>query len=860
MTLRLSENRTYAKRYSFCATPKKVKFSTPPDMNFKELVSNLRLNESNAFEIITTYLKTENAKTLTLEQLKEILPVGTSIYADADRSEIITTLRNAVEIITTWLKTENAKTLTLEQLKEILPDATSIYADAARGQIITTWLKNGKTLTLDELKEILPVGISSEAAEAARCIIITAYLKTENAKTLTLEQLKEILPLVRGTSADRSEIITTWLKNAVEIITAWLKTENAKTLTLEQLKEILPYGISGISSEAAEAARCKIITAYLETENGKTLTPEHLIKILPLVGKTNNADYFRDKIITAWLETSKDQHKSLIDILSYNFPGAGGGGGAIKYNLPRSVSIIKAINFPIKYFPKLLSDLYPSSPALAIEMLKESVVDGFFDNSKPENKSHIFEALSEIMSLPLLHDEVGNNSINQDLLKILGHQNLNLTKTELLSLVAGRLKSQYPSLSELLSQQQGLESSLNREALATVKKIFGEDLKIQDKPITLADLLSYYDARGNVKTFLGLLNPETKQTIKKQFILPDSKAFIKRNEYKKLKMLLEDDQDTKLDCPLIANLSEYLKSKIKLPTININKYQIDLSGSALPISEEEKTSLNDEFKKLLRSAIPENDKILTFIGKLIDLNEINESNKAKLCNFFRASKNNIAAAFQKEGGVNMFKSIITTLADGCAANIGNQFSKAIYQTLIEDPKDSLLFQFFDNKIFLTIINSGGDVLGSNSDPFTNSTINNNYLSPTGLAFGLSEQFDELDKVEQPIFVSDQFLQEHTKLEEKDVNAAILVMFFSDEGGAKKLSAFAAYLVIKGTMPALLKNQHLEKFKEENEKVELEFLAAVAVAAEEAAEEAAKPGVIVVRAAAIKSQGLGCSIL
>lgn len=129
-------------------------------------------------------------------------------------------------------------------------------------------------------------------------------------------------------------------------------------------------------------------------------------------------------------------------------------------------------------------------------------------------------------------------------------------------------------------------------------------------------------------------------------------------------------------------------------------------------SPEEKAQLNKDFQKLLSTESPAPEDVISFLRNLVveyEFSSISEANQNKLVEFFVKNKDKIVYLFSKPGGVESFGTSLSSLMDGCAANIGTHISKAVNQNLAEEPDDKILYEIFD-KVALEIINSGGDNL------------------------------------------------------------------------------------------------------------------------------------------------------
>jgi hypothetical protein len=113
----------------------------------------------------------------------------------------------------------------------------------------------------------------------------------------------------------------------------------------------------------------------------------------------------------------------------------------------------------------------------------------------------------------------------------------------------------------------------------------------------------------------------------------------------------------------------------------------------------------------------------------------------KLTTFFQQNKKELAHCFCNENlPKENFESLLTTLRDGCFANIGAQFKKMLYATMIKDEEAQILYAVADGKIFSGIINTHGhDIMVGNFSPISNRIINSYLLSPMALVTKLSEE-------------------------------------------------------------------------------------------------------------------------
>ena len=87
-----------------------------------------------------------------------------------------------------------------------------------------------------------------------------------------------------------------------------------------------------------------------------------------------------------------------------------------------------------------------------------------------------------------------------------------------------------------------------------------------------------------------------------------------------------------------------------------------------------------------------------------------------------------------------FESLLTTISDGCFANIGAQFKKMLYGAMIKDEDAQILYAVADDKIFSGIINNhGSDIMVDNFNPINNAIIKSYYLSPMALVTKTSQE-------------------------------------------------------------------------------------------------------------------------
>ena len=262
----------------------------------------------------------------------------------------------------------------------------------------------------------------------------------------------------------------------------------------------------------------------------------------------------------------------------------------------------------------------------------------------------------------------------------------------------------------------------------------------------MSNLFSYCDITDNLQSLSDVLSPKFKSHLQDNlfFFPPEKNLLVKPDEIKKLYHLINNEE---LDGSVLFIDSEaqrfipnrilcnYFNNKINVPELNteyIENYQLDFQDTALTLPEQ--NELNASFKNLLNSINPDPTQISIFFSKAFntDFSYIQNGNE-KLAEFFNANKKEVAHFFAN-GGLKEFSAIINSLGDGCAKNIGSEFTSALYGALLkENSSDSLLFQFFNQDVIASILNKhGGDVIGNENNPFQNPIVRGYYLSPGAL--------------------------------------------------------------------------------------------------------------------------------
>jgi uncharacterized membrane protein YheB (UPF0754 family) len=737
------------------------------------------VNKDNKSDIVQNWLE-KKGNNLDINQLKEILPLVSKDYQ--------------AEIVQDWMgKAENH--CDISTLKEkILP---LLSQDKDKSTTVAIWVKKERILDFDKLNnEILPL----VNKESSKSVIVQRWMeKAEN--KCDIPTLKEkILPLFKNNDY-KDKIVETWLRNERNLdfntlnqeilplvndkdhtIRVWVGNKGTKFDYTALKDEILPLVTDNNT-------RNSIIEEWVRKDWNHFDYSELKDKILPLV----TSNYIKNNILTLWLKKEDNPEKrcdKLLEVIKSNF-------GLHNYEVITKFCANEVL--PKDKIPTLCKNLYPNLELLQAELFNE------FIQAKQLTKEDIGIIKSFTSTL----------TENDPALSVLkaAKEKCGLSETDILDIAGDRLHSKYGSITELLKGNT-LQNSLTDEGLGKVKALFGD---ARSASITLAGLFSYYDITDNIGGFTALVKPEVLAGIKQNFIPSDKSAYIQEAEYKKLQVLAG------VDLPPMTDLCTYLKSKVPpTPQLNaaaIDEYKIDFNKCE-SVPPEKQPGVQDKFKALLKADNPSADDVADlfspFYQKAMKLGHtIDESEKKKLCEFFKGNKNEVALLFSREGGLDKFAGCIGALGDGCVANIATQVKDSLYTTLITDPSDQKLYLCFSGKIAAPILNSGGDHLGGSAtgtDVFNNHTINRSCISPIGFFKELEKEFN-IDK-------NGTYSQNALKvmLGEGRFNSVydILDPDFDNQNLPKDLAELATHLTIKATIPTLLDNKYLQPLKDKCE--------------------------------------------
>jgi DNA-binding Xre family transcriptional regulator len=369
------------------------------------------------------------------------------------------------------------------------------------------------------------------------------------------------------------------------------------------------------------------------------------------------------------------------------------------------------------------------SEAMQCEFVKELI-----------NKNRINQ--NNVMRLKPFIEGLQDNELALDLIDNLSRKGMLVNEKDTLSLVKNRSQKQYAFLTEIVGDKD-LSDCISEAGIATLKATFGDDLKVGDQSINVSDLISYYDLKNQTPTLFSMLKPEFKQQLRDNFTPSAQILLYKSAELDMLNSLLREEGkvfDVKISFVENEKLCDYLEKKVgDISEIDHAKtYQINFENFG--IEEGKKAEINTLFNNLLKSDNPNEAGVAKFFSDLFGI-ALSGDDGENLTIFFQQNKKELAHCFCNENlPKENFESLLTTLRDGCFANIGAQFKKMLYATMIKDEEAQILYAVADDKIFSGIINNhGSDIMVGNFSPINNVIINSYLLSPMALVKIISEQ-------------------------------------------------------------------------------------------------------------------------
>lgn len=509
-----------------------------------------------------------------------------------------------------------------------------------------------------------------------------------------------------------------------------------------------------------EFMKSQIIQFFVSNQKHSQIHQNEIIRILKEVG-VNNEDYKSDiiKFFLAkfWFslkisETNQDPNSAVLSLTENATPD-----NFVKiikdFELQNRVDLIVdlfkyAYQAPqgndVKNFIHIAKSLY-SSELMQSELIMKGVkFNGVINSNNVQDLKPFIEGIKD-------------NELALDLIKTLHVKEMLKDEKDILSLVKNRSKKQYDFITKIL-EDRTLDDSISEDGKARLKLIFGDDLIVDGELITISQLISYYDIKNQASDLSAMLKPEFKKQLRDNF-LPSLEIFLyKPQELEKLNQLLsEEGVDFDVKTYFIENkkLCDFLREKVgnivevnpeTTYQINFKKFIFseELHEASLEERqkiEQERQEINELFNQILKDLDPDPIMVKDFFSRLLTEFEFPPDEQNKLKIFFVNNKKEIAHCFcGDEQSSKDFKYSLMTLKDGCFANIGMQFRKALYGTMIDDEEAQIFYKFADYKIFSAIINQHGeDIITRVEAPFDNKEINLYYLSPMSLISKLAEE-------------------------------------------------------------------------------------------------------------------------
>jgi hypothetical protein len=586
----------------------------------------------------------------------------------------------------------------------------------------------------------------------------------EGANPNEFEKIKH-LKILNFLKSERSVGIAN--KDFIEIIKgADFKDETSKlSLMTDFLKSERSVGIANkdfieiIKGAEFKGERSKLIlmTDFLKSERSSSITPQDFANMIKEVGMQNRAD------------------------LSTNL----------------FVDKFSASENYIKNFIDFIKELHPSE-AMQCEFVKK------FINKNQINQSNLFRLKPFIEGLQ-------DNDLALDLIDNLSRKRILVDEVDTLSLVKNRSSKQYAFLTEIVGGK-ALNDCITEDGIEILKATFGDNLKVSFQSITISDLISYYDLKGQTSSLSAMLKPEFKQKLRDNFAPSAQMLLYKPTELEKLNSLLSEEGvafDVKSYFVENTTLCDYLKEKVgPIDAIESGKtYQINFTNFGFDNSSEDRSQLekqaeiNTLFNKLLKSSDRNKEEVVRFFEDLlgITLSEFDERKKNKLTSFFQQNKKELAHCFCNENlPKENFESLFTTFYDGCMENIGAQFKKMLYGAMIKDEHAQILYAVADDKIFSGIINNhGSDIMVGNFNPINNEIIKAYSLSPMALIEKLSKEEMLTSAKAWEIFQKN--LGDNHEIIERLSEKYPVIEESKIEDFNKKAKEIASYLIVKNVV-------------------------------------------------------------
>lgn len=721
---------------------------------------------------------------------------------------------NKVKFMTWWLK-QPGNNCTSDRLQRFLLSTKygigdgRIGVDDLKPFLIYTWLKKpGNESNYSNVRDF----VSSMTRVKNKSLLLNNWLAQPGNNTL--DNFQNLFKLIEDRYFFPFDDDNTERDNFIKI---WFKQQRAD-FSLDNLKDCM----SSIRDAYFRLTLAKLWLAKKPENN----TPNNAKEILSLI--RNGANYFlltRTRFLPGYYDDCKEDFlKSCLSNLTdqnkrhdYFVELAKLGVFSSLYNQEAIQFGYASMGLPKEKIPDLCRDLYPTNEVYRVEVFNEFLKKGSFARK----------------DLPIVSGFIKSIEDDGFALRVLqaakASRALGLKKTDILELATSRVGELYQSLTDSL-KGKGIES-LTPKGLADIKKEF----RPQSIPegMNLASLFSYYDLQegaAGIAKFRSMLKTSALQELTKNFTPSIKKPYISKVEKAKLAALLGEEvaAESFLETEV---LSGYLQRQVPsipqlepatIDSFSFGKSELIDEGSAT----KGRAEINESFKKLLRTNKADPEAVFNFFKdiKCVD-DAVNAENRGKLAQFFNTHKTELAFLFAKENGVNDFVatagSILSTLSDGCAANIGTQFNNALLHSLLKDSGpnaeyNKVLYSVFIEKIVTPFFNEADHVHAGEGEHMRGANVLDHptikrelLLSPTGLAERIKHEFcTEVNKHGVP----KHNINPEPILKVNFTPEVMEELNYESTKNPKLFSEIATYLVLQKTIPDLLNNKHLAGFK------------------------------------------------
>jgi hypothetical protein len=646
-----------------------------------------------------------------------------------------------IGMVKSLLKNPNTK-LSIAEFKE-LKGPLDCSSENDKVGIVESFLKNANSkLSIAEFMELL--GLLNLTDDYSKMVIVESFLKNANTNLLFGDFMKLLGQLNLTDDDSKMVIVEYFLKNSQSEVSFENLSEFIRTTGLTFLPPSICRVFDYFSAEKAFDTKAKLLL--------------ELSKILYPTSETLQIELFKEAI-----------NYGIIDEVNFTYLNFD--------SMENADSILELLEFA--YGKKMLMD-----EGMTLRLIGHRMSTKFESLRNLFSKNSDLDECFTTEGMQLLNNLFGNNYLIQNNISVItiwSYFDIIKSLFYCSSLLTSDFKVQvannfHPTSNVLLVQKEELKTVIQ----LTTGKEEVEDAILKSSDITKRFvpnevLCDYFLEKVNI--------PELTDEYIKNYQIKFERKDTARNSpldtiYLKLESVVERHQKLssmqkkenrgetlKIELTEQKKILDELKDEVKYVGVSdeelnysLQKYYegfskgISLSEKDVqairedldalitkPISaiqkeeKKEQEAINSSFKVLLNDQNVCPDSTVEFFVRALKINvEDIRSGKSKLADFFRNNKKELAK-FLQEGGLAVLDTLLYTHGDGCAKNIGSQFTMALYLHLLNDNSlDLYLYQFVTQKIIVPIVNKGGDIIGAEGNPFKNSGVRGYYLSPDAL--------------------------------------------------------------------------------------------------------------------------------